>query len=63
MSCHRQAVFLCKRPESYVLNKALLYVRQNEATVGALRIVHCYQDEVGDRELFREFRRHVQLGG
>lgn len=46
-----------------MLNKALTYVRSNEATVASLAIVHCYE-ELGaeERQLFEEFERSVELG-
>ena len=46
----------------YVLNKALTYVRSNEATVASLAIVHCYGNEAEERQLFEEFERSVELG-
>lgn len=58
-----QAVFFCKFPSDvYVLNKALTYVRNNEATVASLAIVHCYGDEAEEQQLFEEFERSVELG-
>ncbi len=73
-----QALFFAKFPDLYVLNKALTYVRANEATVSQLVIVHCYgssgcggngggrndDDFELEREkrCFREFERYIALG-
>lgn len=56
-----QAVFFCKYPDLYVLNKALLYARHNETTVASLVVVHCYADPFEDAAIFRDFQRNVEL--
>lgn len=49
-------VFFCKAPDLSVLNKAILYVRQNEQTHN-LRIVHVCEDATGADALRREKQR------
>lgn len=56
-----EVVFFCKKPDLYMLNKALLYVRSNETTADSVLIVHCYDDSVVERDVSREFRRFVEL--
>lgn len=53
-----EVVFFCKKPDLYVLNKAMLYVRNNETTVGSMLVVHCYDDE---EAIQPEFTAAVQL--
>lgn len=47
-----------------MLNKALLYTRENESTVAALVIVHCHTENAVEEDvgLFQEFQRSVELG-
>lgn len=51
-------MFFCKKPDLYVLNKAMLYVRNNEATCAALTVVHCYDDEA---HISPDFTAAVQM--
>jgi len=53
-------VFFLKRTNAYILNKAILYVRNNEQT-DHLIVVNCYEGEVEKGEEENKMAEHVEL--
>ncbi|CAB1120891.1 unnamed protein product [Ectocarpus sp. CCAP 1310/34] len=51
-------VFFCKQPDTYVINKAILYVRDNEHT-NRLIVVHCSNDVEG--ATIKTLSKHIEM--
>lgn len=53
-----EVIFFCKKADLYVMNKALLYVRNNESTAHAVLVVHCYEYE---QDIPKHFVEYVEM--